>query len=295
MTHYSDPVSHLLHLNEPNAQKWLNYLETFGFNAGHIPELIDMLHDPDLQNAEPDTAEVWAPLHAWRALGQLKAEQAVPTLLAILEAFPDDDCAREEIPDVCGMIGAAAVEPARTLLQTQHDDVYINVAAIGCLEKIAARHPGAKARCVEILVEYLQDYRSNDSEVNAFIVDALAELEAALEHIDLIAAAFKADCVDESLRGDFEDLQIDLGLLQERITPARNYLFEKYPHLENFAEAFSALDRAFDEPDKKSPPPQPKMPHPSTSTAKAKVGRNDPCPCGSGKKYKKCCLLSEDD
>ena len=23
---------------------------------------------------------------------------------------------------------------------------------------------------------------------------------------------------------------------------------------------------------------------------KAKVGRNDPCPCGSGKKYKNCCL-----
>ena len=23
---------------------------------------------------------------------------------------------------------------------------------------------------------------------------------------------------------------------------------------------------------------------------KTKVGRNDPCPCGSGKKYKNCCL-----
>ncbi|WP_083273700.1 SEC-C metal-binding domain-containing protein [Geosporobacter ferrireducens] len=23
--------------------------------------------------------------------------------------------------------------------------------------------------------------------------------------------------------------------------------------------------------------------------ARIKVGRNDPCPCGSGKKYKKCC------
>lgn len=22
-----------------------------------------------------------------------------------------------------------------------------------------------------------------------------------------------------------------------------------------------------------------------------KTGRNDPCPCGSGKKYKKCCML----
>lgn len=27
-----------------------------------------------------------------------------------------------------------------------------------------------------------------------------------------------------------------------------------------------------------------------SSAAKAKIGRNDPCPCGSGKKYKNCCL-----
>ena len=26
-----------------------------------------------------------------------------------------------------------------------------------------------------------------------------------------------------------------------------------------------------------------------------KVGRNDPCPCGSGKKFKKCCLTSASD
>jgi predicted metal-binding transcription factor (methanogenesis marker protein 9) len=24
-----------------------------------------------------------------------------------------------------------------------------------------------------------------------------------------------------------------------------------------------------------------------------KVGRNDPCPCGSGKKYKKCCIAKD--
>jgi preprotein translocase subunit SecA len=27
---------------------------------------------------------------------------------------------------------------------------------------------------------------------------------------------------------------------------------------------------------------------PKTVSKAAKVGRNDPCPCGSGKKYKKC-------
>lgn len=26
-------------------------------------------------------------------------------------------------------------------------------------------------------------------------------------------------------------------------------------------------------------------------TAEKKVGRNEPCPCGSGKKFKKCCAL----
>ena len=30
---------------------------------------------------------------------------------------------------------------------------------------------------------------------------------------------------------------------------------------------------------------------PPYSLSRKKVGRNDPCPCGSGKKYKKCCWL----
>ena len=34
---------------------------------------------------------------------------------------------------------------------------------------------------------------------------------------------------------------------------------------------------------------------PAPLTPAPKVGRNDPCPCGSGKKYKKCCLLKEMD
>lgn len=35
---------------------------------------------------------------------------------------------------------------------------------------------------------------------------------------------------------------------------------------------------------------------PPAQTGKAKkVGRNDPCPCGSGKKYKACCIHLEED
>jgi len=31
------------------------------------------------------------------------------------------------------------------------------------------------------------------------------------------------------------------------------------------------------------------QPMASVPRTEEKVGRNDPCPCGSGKKYKKCC------
>lgn len=34
----------------------------------------------------------------------------------------------------------------------------------------------------------------------------------------------------------------------------------------------------------------PTMIMPDTKKPRPKIGRNDPCPCGSGKKYKKCCL-----
>ena len=33
---------------------------------------------------------------------------------------------------------------------------------------------------------------------------------------------------------------------------------------------------------------------PFNQVRKAKVGRNDPCPCGSGKKYKNCCLRKDE-
>jgi len=33
----------------------------------------------------------------------------------------------------------------------------------------------------------------------------------------------------------------------------------------------------------------------SPPVKKQKTGRNDPCPCGSGRKYKKCCIDKETD
>ena len=60
-------------------------------------------------------------------------------------------------------------------------------------------------------------------------------------------------------------------------------------------EAFAALMGVRPEQVHAAPPPGGMMPPPGMAgtparpAATPRVGRNDPCPCGSGKKYKKCC------
>lgn len=38
------------------------------------------------------------------------------------------------------------------------------------------------------------------------------------------------------------------------------------------------------------PSPEQLLRRPTNQAAVGRVGRNDPCPCGSGKKFKNCCL-----
>ena len=60
----------------------------------------------------------------------------------------------------------------------------------------------------------------------------------------------------------------------------------------NTARVGEARERwyAFSEGDEESYPlPDPETPQPVVNPLRG-IGRNDPCPCGSGKKFKKCCL-----
>ena len=53
-----------------------------------------------------------------------------------------------------------------------------------------------------------------------------------------------------------------------------------------YQQLFAYAEQRLKDLSKQVPPPAPSQePVPSTEP----VGRNDPCPCGSGKKYKKCC------
>jgi hypothetical protein len=231
---YTEPVASLLKLGRPE-EPWQDYF-ALGITSRNVPELIRLLKDHELRILEPpadlpddaDLPEWYAQIHAWRALGQLKAEEAIPAVLGILHQVDDDDddWIGEDAAEVFALIGPAAISSLAEYLSDPTKRLYARVAAAESLVAIAKAHPEARDECVRILAAVLEQYKENDEGLNGFIIHDLVRLRA-VEQIGLIENAFKAEKVDEMIMGDFEDVQIELGLLEKRTTKqARLPFFE---------------------------------------------------------------------
>jgi hypothetical protein len=112
-----------------------------------------MVTDTDLYGAEQDEIEGWSPVHAWRALGQLKAEEAVEPLLQAYERFGEQDSGwwewfSDELPDVFLMIGESAISGIRRYLshrERSKEAAFSQFTAIEGLERIAKANPDLNA------------------------------------------------------------------------------------------------------------------------------------------------------
>jgi HEAT repeat protein len=224
---YSEPVQKLLQLGMQEGAAWPDY-PAMGLTPEHIPELIELVADEALrweddgawEIDEADLDQSWAQIHAWRALGQLKAEEAIPALLGILHQVDDydDEWAGEELMEVFALIGPAAIQPLTAYLLDPGNKPYARGVSGESLKEMAEAYPETRDECVAGLAAALQLYEHNDETLNAFIIYDLVDLKA-VEHLGLIEEAFTNDRVDQLVMGDFEDVQIELGLLIERTTP----------------------------------------------------------------------------
>jgi len=218
------PPARLLTLGrEPATRRtWPDYRH-LGLSARHVPELVRMATDPALLSAEAKSPLAWAPLHAWRALGQLEAPAAAAPLLALLEREREDSVVFDEIPIVLGMIGPASLPGATLWLFDEGTNERLRVAAARILTEVAHEYPDRRDEAAAVLVQQLQDWPHQDPVLNAFLIGDLVELRE-VAAAPLMEAAYAAGAVDPSVFGDWEDVQIDLGLLEERLTdphPAR--------------------------------------------------------------------------
>src|ERR1700733_480893 len=101
-TDYTDPVRRLLSVGASPANgpaEWPDYAATYGLRSEHGTQLIRLACDAALYGSDPEGTAVWAPIHAWRALGQLRAAASVPALLNVLKSAGfDEDWTHTELP-----------------------------------------------------------------------------------------------------------------------------------------------------------------------------------------------------
>jgi hypothetical protein len=241
-----------------------------GLGPEHVPDLIRMALDEELYWSEVENEAVWAPIHAWRALAQLHAEEAAQPLTRLLYRIDeyDDDWVGEEIPRVFGHIGPAAIPVLADYLADDAHGLWARVAAAQGLQEIGERHPEARSAAINALTETLERFMDHDRTLNAFLISYLVDLDA-VEAAPLMERAFEAEQVDLAVMGDWEDVQMELGLLDERETPPPHSVLGDLSGLWGEVWEKEARRRL------------------------REIGRNEPCWCGSGKKYKYCHLRED--
>jgi hypothetical protein len=220
---YTGPVRQLLELGEPGNRGRMDYC-SLGLKDEHVPLLIEMATDHDLNYAMSDTLEVWAPIHAMRALGQLKASSATERLLGMLGGLEEfgDDYLLEELPHVFSAFGKPALPALMAFAANRDHYVYARTTALDGILHMFKGEPSVKPEATVFLREQLGRHAEEDSFYNAFCVSGLMDLRDT-ESAPLIQQAMEADSVDISFCGDWEDVQIELGLLDHRITPRKSW------------------------------------------------------------------------
>lgn len=211
---YSPAVGKLLKLGEVEDEyKWMNYISRFGFNESHIPDLIRMATEYKFDDEDEDSPVVWAPVHARRALGQLKAAEAAEPLIVLFHKLDEynDDLLIRDIREIYSMIGYKAIPYLVEYIKDPKNKPMSVSAAIVTLAVIAEKDETQRNNCITILTEQLQSYSKNDPLVNGFLVSALVDLNA-VESIDIIRQAYKARRVDTFVMGTLADVELELGI-----------------------------------------------------------------------------------
>lgn len=194
---------------------------------------------------------------------EMQLEQHIPYLAGLLDL--DDDLLLEELLEVLSSFQSDVV--------VQHVDPDIEDSGMAIFPIGVLKNTKTQSSIDKLIKLYSM---TNDPEIKMFIVEALCcqltedafpIVEDAIQ-MKYVTGAFDAD---ELYYGFYKVM----GAHHPKLDEWENTAAERREYYDNRAKELDNLNFTV-------PAVQPAKKEP-------KVGRNDPCPCGSGKKYKKCC------
>lgn len=226
-------------------------------------------------------------IHAMFLLAQFRERAAYP-LLVRLFSMPGDVCEElmgdlltEELPRFMAAVCGGDLEPIKGMIENPKVNEYVRCS---CMETLVALVVWGEVERATV-IEYFRGLFDGKLERDApfiwgILVNACCDLYPE-ELLPEIERAYADGLVDTFV--------IDMAgvrrVMSEGKEQAASRLIARGPILDAITEMrpwFHFQDAP------RVARPVPLIPR-GTPVRSIKIGRNDPCPCGSGKKYKKCC------
>ncbi|MGH8599533.1 MAG: DUF1186 domain-containing protein [Burkholderiales bacterium] len=250
-----------------------------------------------------DPAPYMLHLYAMYLLAQFRERRALDPLIRLF-SLPGDttdnltgDVVTEDLPAILASTCGGDTAPIKALIENREADVYARDAGIRALLTLVAE--GALER--DELIDYLRAVHGNlgadEWQLCTFWV-AAADALYPEELMPEIHAVFKAGLVDPSY--------ITLDIVERTLSEGRERTLARLGETQRYlVDAIDAMsdwacfrpdagkptagndDDGYDDMDDEHPVPD------TYRREMPRIGRNDPCPCGSGKKYKKCCMVRD--
>jgi len=267
------------------------------------PELLRILEETVDRAVQLDAdGDYMAHLYAMFLLAQFRETRAYP-LVVRFASLPGDlldslcgDFITQDLGQVLASVCGGELEGIQSLIENADADEWARGAALSSLVTLVAA--GQKSR--DELVSYFASlFRGRLVRKWSHVWDVLVSYSSDLypaELLDDIERAYEDGLVDSRFIG-FDDVKRDLAMGKDQVL-AR---LADDPHRRLVEDTVKEMGwwACFrdDRPSQvKSAGPasakadlQPVAASSQIKSTKPKTGRNEPCPCGSGKKYKKCC------
>lgn len=263
----------------------------------------------NLRDEELEEGFLDAPLHAIMLLGELQSKASLPAILEWLSQpgevveFWLGDHQTETIWEAFYKLLPNDMQAINAFLRNPSVDMSIKATLTDAFTQLALHQPQHRNEVVKMYADLFDYYKGtekeDDKEFLSFAVGCALQMKAT-ELLSQITALYDAGAVYEYVNGSkIEALKIltkderdytrtilpIADRYQEIITTWAGYT-EKHEELED-----SELEDEFEEDLDWRPIPRDRdkdEPELLPIRTEPKIGRNDPCPCGSGKKYKKC-------
>ncbi len=234
-------------------------------------------------------------IHAIFILGELRASESISSIFNVLSQSEDylelylEDFLIESLCEPIFKMATNNLQEMKEFMFKPSIDVYAQANIPDVVAQIALHYPDRREEVVNWFSDLIDFFlnSSSDEDLITFAICNIVQFSG-IELLPKIEKLFEKELVDTDVCGSLTDVKNDMNR-SLNANKKNNVLsiFERYDNIISTWAGYreeNLLDELEYAKELNS------LLATTVVRTEPKIGRNDPCPCGSGKKYKKCCL-----